>query len=85
MRIWDRRQAHGCCACHWLGVPALSLAWEPSAQVLMAVGECFWSNEFIFKTRACCSQAETYHTFDSIQDWLFLIDLVLVRHCESRA
>lgn len=37
MRIWDRRQAQGCCACHWLGVPALSLAWEPSAQVLMAV------------------------------------------------
>eukprot|EP00904_Undaria_pinnatifida_P010555 jgi/Undpi1/662/HiC_scaffold_10.g04126.m1 len=38
MRIWDRRQTKGCCACHWLGVSALSLAWEPRAQVLVAVG-----------------------------------------------
>lgn len=48
MRIWDRRQAQGCCACHWLGVPALSLAWEPSAQVLMAVGECCWYSQVHF-------------------------------------
>lgn len=39
VRVWDRRQAQTC-ARHRLGVPALSLSWEPCSQVLIAVGTC---------------------------------------------
>lgn len=38
VRVWDRRQAHGCCGCHWLGAPALSLSSDPCSKVLLAVG-----------------------------------------------
>eukprot|EP00752_Nemacystus_decipiens_P001475 g1450.t1 len=38
VRVWDRRQAQGCCGCHWLGAPALSISSDPYSKVLLAVG-----------------------------------------------
>lgn len=39
VRLWDARHTQKCCACLWLGMPALALSWEPSSQPLLAVGE----------------------------------------------
>lgn len=38
VRVWDRRQAQGCCGCQWLRAPALSLSLDPCSKVLLAVG-----------------------------------------------
>lgn len=40
VRLWDRRQSQGCSDCHRLEGAALSLSWEPSSEVLIAVGRC---------------------------------------------
>ncbi|CAB1114164.1 unnamed protein product [Ectocarpus sp. CCAP 1310/34] len=38
VRVWDRRQPQGCLACHWFGVPALSISWDHCSGELLAVG-----------------------------------------------
>lgn len=40
-RLWDRRQSY-VCASHRLRSPALSLSWEATSQVLIAVGASIW-------------------------------------------
>lgn len=40
VRLWDRRQAQGCCACLWLGAPALSVCWDNFSQEVIGVGTC---------------------------------------------
>ncbi|CAN0272632.1 unnamed protein product, partial [Ectocarpus sp. 12 AP-2014] len=37
VRVWDRRQPQGCLACHWFGVPALSISWDHRSGELLAV------------------------------------------------
>ncbi|CAM9962529.1 unnamed protein product [Scytosiphon promiscuus] len=38
VRLWDRRQARGCCACLWLGAPALTVCWDTFSQDVIGAG-----------------------------------------------